>query len=88
MVFCYRDNIYRLSIDNLKLREKAEWKASEDKIDLCTTKGQSENDCKNYIKVLHTTGNRLMACGTYAFSPICTTRDVRNIHLQHHHHSN
>lgn len=40
-------------------------------------KGQSVDDCHNYVKVLLSAGKRLFACGTGAFSPQCTWREVR-----------
>ena len=71
--------MYRLSLDGLTKFEKAEWPAKHDKISSCTTKGQSEADCRNFIKVLVSSGNRLLACGTYAFSPKCSWRPIEAI---------
>lgn len=71
-----RDNIYRLDLDDLKRIEAARWPATEEKVQLCLMKGQSVDDCHNYVKVLLSTGKRLFACGTGAFSPQCTWREV------------
>lgn len=71
-----RDNIYRLDLDDLKKIEAARWPATEEKVQLCLMKGQNVDDCHNYIKVLLSTGKRLFACGTGAFSPQCTWREV------------
>ncbi|XP_060837417.1 semaphorin-5A isoform X2 [Rhopalosiphum padi] len=73
-----RDNIYRLDLDDLKKIEAARWPAAEEKVQLCLVKGQSVDDCHNYVKVLLSTGKRLFACGTGAFSPQCTWREMEN----------
>lgn len=72
----FRDTLYRLSIDNLDLIEKVRWPATADKILLCQDKGQSEENCHNFIKVLLSNGQKLLACGTNAFSPMCSWREV------------
>lgn len=59
--------------------EKAEWPAKQDKIISCTTKGQSEADCRNFIKILTSYRDQLLACGTYAFSPKCSWRPIEAI---------
>jgi hypothetical protein len=47
-----RDSLYRLSLEGLTKLEKATWEATDSNVGLCTAKGQSEEDCRNYIKVL------------------------------------
>lgn len=74
-----RDALFRLSLPALKLLEEAAWFAPDDKVSLCTDKGQSEKNCHNYVKVLLTDGKRVLTCGTNAFSPICSWRGVENI---------
>ena len=74
-----RDAMYRLTLEGLTQLEKAEWPAKEDKIISCTTKGQSEADCHNFIKILVSDRNKLFACGTYAFSPKCSWRNIEAI---------
>ncbi|GLH12202.1 Semaphorin-2A [Gryllus bimaculatus] len=74
-----RDALYRLSLWNLKLLEKAYWPAPSNKTSLCLEKGQTEEDCHNYIKVLLTNGKYLFSCGTGAFSPECSWREMENI---------
>lgn len=71
--------MYRLSLEGLTRLEKAEWPAKEDKIISCTTKGQSEADCRNFIKILTSYRDQLLACGTYAFSPKCSWRPIEAI---------
>ncbi|OXU28754.1 hypothetical protein TSAR_006189 [Trichomalopsis sarcophagae] len=46
---------------------------------MCQDKGQSVEDCHNYIKVLLSNGKSLFTCGTNAFSPECTWRKIENI---------
>ncbi|KAJ8941245.1 hypothetical protein NQ314_010443 [Rhamnusium bicolor] len=74
-----RDGLYRLSLPKLRLLEYAEWQASQDKITSCVYKGQSEENCHNYIKILLTNGRQIFACGTNAFSPQCSWREIDHI---------
>lgn len=60
----------------LKLYEKHSWEASDSIVEMCKTKGASDADCHNYILVLQNYGNQLYACGTHAFSPQCSLRQV------------
>ncbi|KAL0269384.1 UNVERIFIED_CONTAM: hypothetical protein PYX00_007138 [Menopon gallinae] len=77
---CYsRDSIFRLSLTDLRMLEKAPWFAPNEKIQLCQDKGQSDNDCHNFIKVLLSNGKRLFTCGTNAFAPECTWREIENV---------
>lgn len=78
LILIYRDTLYRLSLSNLKLLEYSEWPASLDKRTQCINKGQSEDHCRNYIKILLTNGKFLFTCGTNAFSPQCSYRKVIN----------
>ncbi|KAF5272830.1 hypothetical protein FQR65_LT00426 [Abscondita terminalis] len=74
-----RDALFRLSLPSLHLLEETTWAAPEEKINLCITKGQSEKNCHNYVKVLLTDGERILTCGTNAFSPVCSWRPIQNI---------
>ncbi|KAM3962149.1 LOW QUALITY PROTEIN: semaphorin 5c [Aphomia sociella] len=74
-----RDAIYRLTLRGLRQLEKADWPADENKIRLCQAKGQTEEDCHNYIKVLLSYGHKLFVCGTNAFSPECSWREIESI---------
>lgn len=71
----FSDALYRLTF-SLKLYEKSTWEASEPIIDMCKTKGSSDADCHNYVMVLQSYGNQLYACGTHAFNPLCSWRQV------------
>ncbi|XP_066596034.1 semaphorin 5c isoform X2 [Prorops nasuta] len=76
-----RDNLYRLTLTSLEALEHAYWPAPREKTDTCQNKGQSSEDCHNYIKVLLSNGKSLFTCGTYAFSPWCTWRKIENISM-------
>lgn len=65
----------------LQPREKSTWEASAAMMETCQNKGQSESDCRNYIMVLQPYGNQLYACGTYAFSPYCSWRQMENLNV-------
>jgi len=69
-----RNTMYKLSVDDLKIRQTLEWNASEQDKNVCLVKGKSEMSCQNYIKVLKKFDNdegRYLICGTNAFKPEC-----------------
>uniref|UniRef100_A0A8C2ZM81 Sema domain-containing protein n=1 Tax=Cyclopterus lumpus TaxID=8103 RepID=A0A8C2ZM81_CYCLU len=68
--------IVALCCFSLSLQE-AEWHCDEFTKGACFSRGKSEEECQNYIRVLLVNGNRLFTCGTNAFTPICTNRTVR-----------
>lgn len=74
-----RDALFRLSLEGLKPLEKSEWPAKEAHIGECTNKGQSKEHCRNYIKVLVSHGEQLFACGTHAFRPKCSWREIESL---------
>ncbi|XP_039283043.1 semaphorin-5B [Nilaparvata lugens] len=74
-----RDSLYRLSLNSLQKLEKALWLAPAEKVKMCQVKGQSEMDCHNFIKVLLTNGRKLFTCGTNAFSPQCSWREMEDV---------
>jgi semaphorin 5 len=76
----HRDNLYRLSL-RLDIRDKVTWEAPTNIREVCLEKGQSEEDCHNYIMVLQTYGNKLYVCGTYAYSPFCSWRQMENLNV-------
>ncbi|TRY53901.1 hypothetical protein DNTS_026477 [Danionella cerebrum] len=53
---------------------EAEWHCDEFTKGACFSRGKSEEECQNYIRVLLVNGDRLFTCGTNAFTPICTNR--------------
>ncbi|XP_045503919.1 semaphorin-5B [Colias croceus] len=76
-----RDTLYRLSLRGLRPLERASWPAPADKTKLCQDKGQTEEDCHNYVKVLLSYGHKLFACGTNAFSPLCSWREIESLNM-------
>jgi semaphorin 5 len=82
----FRDRVYRLSLQ-LDVMQKVEWEASASVIDTCIAKGQSETDCRNYIMSINEFDNKLLICGSYAFSPRCTWRNVDSLALIKEEHS-
>ncbi|CAB1327565.1 unnamed protein product [Coregonus sp. 'balchen'] len=54
--------------------EAVEWGPDDDTKRSCQSKGKTEDECQNYIRVLLITGRRIFTCGTNAFTPVCTTR--------------
>ena len=46
-----RDALFRLGLEGLTMLERATWEAKASSRELCVSKGQSEADCRNYVKV-------------------------------------
>ncbi|XP_036807640.1 semaphorin-5B-like isoform X1 [Oncorhynchus mykiss] len=74
-----RNHLFRLSLSNASLLQAVEWGPDEDTKRSCQSKGKTEDECQNYIRVLLITGRRIFTCGTNAFTPVCTTRQIGNI---------
>ncbi|KOB77349.1 Semaphorin-5c [Operophtera brumata] len=74
-----RDALYRISLRELHQVERAGWFASPEKTKLCQDKGQTEEDCHNYIKVLLSNGHKLFACGTNAGVAHCPYNPRSNV---------
>lgn len=74
-----RDTLFRLSLDALTRLEMADWTATPTKVGLCTAKGQSDQNCRNFIKVLLEHNDKIFACGTHAFSPKCSWREAKQL---------
>ncbi|XP_030569728.1 semaphorin-5A isoform X2 [Drosophila novamexicana] len=76
-----RDTLYRMSFE-LEPLERASWEATPGNVLLCQQKGQSDRWCRNYVRVLHSYGeNQLYACGTNAFQPSCSWRQMENLNV-------
>ncbi|KAM6945764.1 semaphorin-5B-like [Aplochiton taeniatus] len=73
-----RNYLFRLSLSNASLLQATEWGPDEDTKRSCQSKGKTEDECQNYIRVLLITGRRIFTCGTNAFTPVCTTRQIGN----------
>ncbi|KAI4891889.1 hypothetical protein NFI96_001941 [Prochilodus magdalenae] len=63
----------------VKLKQEAEWHCDKFTKGACFSRGKSEEECQNYIRVLLVNGERLFTCGTNAFTPICTNRTLTNL---------
>ena len=69
----YRDYLFRLSLDGLTLLEESQWSAPDEVVRLCQDKGQSEDNCHNYIRVLHVHG--MCAANSFPFWQILCCRE-------------
>uniref|UniRef100_A0A8C2X7T9 Semaphorin-2A n=1 Tax=Cyclopterus lumpus TaxID=8103 RepID=A0A8C2X7T9_CYCLU len=58
--------------------QATEWVPDEDTKRSCQSKGKTEEECQNYIRVLLISGRTLFTCGTNAFTPVCITRQIGN----------
>ncbi|KAG7463897.1 hypothetical protein MATL_G00181470 [Megalops atlanticus] len=74
-----RNYLFRLSLNNVSLIQATEWGPDEDTRRSCQSKGKTEVECQNYIRVLLVNGKRVFTCGTNAFLPVCTTRQIGNM---------
>ncbi|XP_076067589.1 semaphorin 5c-like [Oratosquilla oratoria] len=74
-----RDRVFRLSLTGLQQLESSDWSANHSVVRSCYLKGGSDRYCRNYVRVLHLYGNRILACGTYACYPFCTWRKLSHI---------
>ncbi|XP_008593287.1 PREDICTED: semaphorin-5A-like, partial [Galeopterus variegatus] len=59
--------------------QAVEWECDDATKKACYSKGKSQEECQNYIRVLLVGGNRLFTCGTNAFTPVCTNRSLSNL---------
>ncbi|XP_073707889.1 semaphorin-5B [Garra rufa] len=74
-----RNHLFRLSLSNVSLLQATEWGVDESTRRSCQSKGKTEDECQNYVRVLLLNGSRLFTCGTNAFMPICTTRPITDV---------
>uniref|UniRef100_A0A5F8HK07 Semaphorin 5B n=1 Tax=Monodelphis domestica TaxID=13616 RepID=A0A5F8HK07_MONDO len=61
----------------LFLLQATEWSSNEETRKSCQSKGKTEEECQNYVRVLIVSGRKVFTCGTNAFSPVCSSRQVR-----------
>ncbi|PVD36119.1 hypothetical protein C0Q70_03092 [Pomacea canaliculata] len=75
-----KDILFRLSLDNLSELEVADWSSNSNTTGKCLSTGQPEESCHNFLRVLllHR-GNRVLACGTNSFDPLCTWRTAEKL---------
>ncbi|XP_078288063.1 semaphorin-4B-like [Rhinoraja longicauda] len=81
-----RDRILSLhtpTLSSTQAVDQIHWRASDAKVQECSSKGKiKQRDCFNFITmVLPLNESHLYACGTYAYSPICTYIDARTFSL-------
>ncbi|KAH1184714.1 hypothetical protein KIL84_012655, partial [Mauremys mutica] len=69
-----RNYLFRLSLHNVSLIQATEWGSDEDTRRSCQSKGKTEEECQNYVRVLIVYGKKVFTCGTNAFSPVCSSR--------------
>ncbi|XP_060684257.1 semaphorin-5B isoform X1 [Hemiscyllium ocellatum] len=79
LVIGARNYLFRLTLDNISLIQAIEWGPEEDTRIACQSKGKTEIECQNYIRVLLINGKNIFACGTNAFSPTCTSRQLGDL---------
>lgn len=74
-----KDHIFQLDLDTFALQGLNEWSPSEEHIAACVVKGQTQQDCHNYVTALHENNGTLFICGTNAFAPVCRQYSKDNI---------
>ncbi|XP_030284453.1 semaphorin-5B isoform X4 [Sparus aurata] len=74
-----RNYLFRLDLSNMSLIQVTEWAPDEETRRSCQSKGKTEIECQNYIRVLLVNKTEVMTCGTNAFQPLCITREVGNM---------
>uniref|UniRef100_A0AAY4EXQ4 Semaphorin-2A n=1 Tax=Denticeps clupeoides TaxID=299321 RepID=A0AAY4EXQ4_9TELE len=67
-----RNYLFRLSLSNVSLLQVSR-AISE------YTHTHTQEVCQNYVRVLLLSGKKIFTCGTNAFTPICTTRQIGNL---------
>ncbi|XP_046707525.1 semaphorin-4F isoform X2 [Silurus meridionalis] len=78
-----RDAIIAVDTAKTLMYRKIMWNVTEEKSSSCVTKGKTEADCNNYIRLLEFLGDgRIYACGTYAFDPQCAFVNISNFTLE------
>ncbi|XP_077392606.1 semaphorin-5B isoform X2 [Festucalex cinctus] len=74
-----RNFLFRLDLSNISLIQATEWAPDDETRRSCQSKGKTEIECQNYIRVLLVNKTQVMTCGTNAFQPLCTIREVGNL---------
>ncbi|XP_047193282.1 semaphorin-5B isoform X2 [Scophthalmus maximus] len=74
-----RNFLFRLDLSNMSLTQATEWAPDVETRRSCQSKGKTEIECQNYIRVLLVNKTEVMTCGTNAFQPLCITREVGNM---------
>ncbi|XP_016124933.1 semaphorin-4F isoform X2 [Sinocyclocheilus grahami] len=80
-----RDAVIAVDTANLSKRKMIEWSVPEEKRKSCVAKGKTEDDCKNYVRLLEFLGEgHIYACGTFAFDPQCAFINISSFSLEKH----
>lgn len=69
-----RNILYKLSVDELRLKQTLTWMSLDLDRESCLVKGKDASECQNYVKVLQQytdDPDRYMICGTNAYKPAC-----------------
>ncbi|XP_051564222.1 semaphorin-5B-like isoform X4 [Myxocyprinus asiaticus] len=74
-----RNYLFRLNLSNISLIQATEWGPDEDTRRSCQSKGKTEVECQNYIRVLLVNKTEVITCGTNAFQPLCIIREAGNV---------
>ncbi|XP_026073505.1 semaphorin-5B-like isoform X3 [Carassius auratus] len=74
-----RNYLFRLNLNNISLIQATAWGPDEDTRRSCQSKGKTEVECQNYIRVLLVNKTEVITCGTNAFQPLCITREAGNM---------
>ncbi|KAK2914179.1 hypothetical protein QQF64_029940 [Cirrhinus molitorella] len=80
-----QDAVIAVDTANLSKRKMIEWSVPEEKRKSCVAKGKTEDDCKNYVRLLEFLGDgHIYACGTFAFDPQCAFINISSFTLETH----
>ena len=74
-----KDAVFRLSLDLRSQLQVAKWEATEDKMRSCLYKGQTKQNCRNFVKIILKRNDEIFVCGTFAFSPSCSWRKIEDL---------
>ncbi|XP_037096158.1 semaphorin-5B isoform X4 [Syngnathus acus] len=74
-----RNFLFRLDLSNMSFIQATDWAPDDETRRSCQSKGKTEIECQNYIRVLLVNKTQVMTCGTNAFQPLCTIREVGNL---------
>ncbi|XP_052416905.1 semaphorin-4F isoform X2 [Carassius gibelio] len=78
-----RDAVIAVDTANLSKRKMIEWSVPEEKRKSCVAKGKTEDDCRNYVRLLEFLDDaRIYACGTFAFDPQCAFINISSFSLE------
>ncbi|KAJ8245457.1 hypothetical protein GJAV_G00270950 [Gymnothorax javanicus] len=75
-----RDHVFLLDPEQLnRAPQKVSWAAPRDAVEMCKLAGKNAHtECANFVRVLHSYNRtHVYACGTGAYSPLCTFLEIR-----------